>query len=117
MLSLARTIVKPTGSLAKLSARSMSATASSTPLLVSPKDVRGGVQNTVFLDASWHMPGSPRNAREEYKQRHIPGARYLDLDEVASQNELGLKHMLPGSSHFAKAMGECSNNDGELELI
>jgi hypothetical protein len=91
-----------TSYISKLSIRSMSA-AVATPLLVSPNDLS---HETVFVDASWHMPGSPRNAREEYKQKHIAGARYLDLDEVSSEHELGLKHMMPSPATFAQAMGE-----------
>ncbi|OBZ78842.1 3-mercaptopyruvate sulfurtransferase [Grifola frondosa] len=56
-----------------------------------------------FLDASWHMPNAPRNARKEFVEKHIPGARFLDLDEVASPSELGLKHMMPSPEVFAKA--------------
>jgi len=51
------------------------------------------------------MPNSPRNARNEFLQKRIPGAQYLDLDEVASTHELGLKHMMPDGETFAKACG------------
>ena len=30
------------------------------------------------LDASWFMPGSGRDAKAEYDEGHIPGARFLD---------------------------------------
>jgi hypothetical protein len=90
-------------------------TSAAAPLLVSPKDLSNDV---VFIDASWHMPGSPRNAVEEYKQKHIAGARYLDLDVVASENERGLKHMMPTSRVFARAMGKSSSDSDErCELI
>ena len=37
--------------------------------------------------------------------RRIPGAQFLDLDEVASPNELGLKHMMPSPEQFKEACG------------
>jgi thiosulfate/3-mercaptopyruvate sulfurtransferase len=56
-----------------------------------------------ILDASWYMPNSPRNPADEYLSKRIPGAQYLDLDEVASPHELGLKHMMPKERLFAEA--------------
>ncbi|KAI0067874.1 thiosulfate sulfurtransferase, partial [Artomyces pyxidatus] len=50
------------------------------------------------------MPNSPRNARQEFLAKRIPGAHYLDLDEVASPSELGLKHMMPSGEVFARAL-------------
>ncbi|CAG7851510.1 SubName: Full=Related to 3-mercaptopyruvate sulfurtransferase {ECO:0000313/EMBL:CCA75166.1} [Serendipita indica DSM 11827] len=62
--------------------------------------------STKFLDATWFMPNSPRNAKQEFVKRHIPGAQFFDLDEVASPNELGLKHMMPSPQQFKEA---CDN--------
>ena len=78
-----------------------------TPLVLSPSDVSQVAQSAkvAFLDASWHMPNSPRNARRDFLSKHIPGARYLDLDEVASPHELGLKHMMPSGEVFAAYCG------------
>lgn len=55
------------------------------------------------------MPNVPRDARQEFVQKHIPGARYLDLDEVATPHEMGLKHMMPPSEVFAEYCGMCSS--------
>ncbi|KAG8826700.1 hypothetical protein FRC19_008155 [Serendipita sp. 401] len=59
--------------------------------------------STKFLDTTWFMPNSPRNARQEFEKARIRGAKYFDLDEVASPNELGLKHMMPSSEQFKEA--------------
>ena len=79
------------------------------PFLVTPKALHGllasGSANVNILDASWFMPNSPRNGSKEFIERHIPGARYLDLDEVAAPNELGLKHMMPSAQVFSDALG------------
>ncbi|KIY63678.1 Rhodanese-like protein [Cylindrobasidium torrendii FP15055 ss-10] len=55
------------------------------------------------LDASWFMPNSPRDPKAEFLAKHLPGAQRLDLDEVASTHELGLKHMMPSGKVFADA--------------
>jgi len=80
---------------------------SKAPLLISPKKLHElkSSSNLSLLDASWHMPNSPRNAQAEFLAKRIPGARYLDLDKVASPNELGLKHMTPSDQTFASALG------------
>ena len=57
----------------------------------------------VVVDASWHMPASGRNGRDEYLQAHIPGARFLDIDEV-SDRSAALPHMLPSAAEFGAAM-------------
>ncbi|KAG6832207.1 hypothetical protein H0H92_004172 [Tricholoma furcatifolium] len=84
--------------------RSMSTGATS--LLLSPQEalsIAGNSQNVSFLDASWFMPNSPRQPRQEFIAKRIPGAQFLDLDEVASPHELGLKHMMPEERAFADA--------------
>ncbi|KAI0005482.1 thiosulfate sulfurtransferase [Russula compacta] len=76
------------------------------PLLLTPKalqDLRSSA-NVNVLDASWFMPNSPRNASKEYTEKRIPGARYLDLDEVAAPSELGLRHMMPSVQVFSDAL-------------
>ena len=40
------------------------------------------------------MPASGRSGRDEYLEAHIPGARFLDIDEVADQSNPA-PHMLP----------------------
>ncbi|KAL5518591.1 hypothetical protein ACEPAH_274 [Sanghuangporus vaninii] len=79
------------------------------PFLLTPSEFESAVasahagKKVVTLDASWHMPNSPRRGDEEFKAKHLPGARFLDLDAVASPHELGLKHMMPSPEQFAKA--------------
>lgn len=61
--------------------------------------------STRILDVTWFMPNSPRNAKEEFGRLRIPGAKYLDLDEVAAPSDMGLKHMMPSSEQFRDACG------------
>jgi thiosulfate/3-mercaptopyruvate sulfurtransferase len=54
----------------------------------------------VIVDATWFMPGTPRDARAEHAERHIPGAVFFDIDEI-SDHAIPLPHMLPPPSDFA----------------
>ncbi|GJE85936.1 thiosulfate sulfurtransferase [Phanerochaete sordida] len=82
----------------------MSSFGDNCPLVITPRQLTDLDHSKLsILDASWHMPNSPRKAREEFLQKHIQGAQYLDLDEVASEHELGLKHMMPSPEKFAQA--------------
>ncbi|KAK1229378.1 hypothetical protein PQX77_007555 [Marasmius sp. AFHP31] len=76
------------------------------PYLISPSQLQElfkAGKDVTILDATWFMPNSPRNPREEFLGKHIPKAQFFDLDEVASPNPLGLKHMLPSEETFAAA--------------
>jgi thiosulfate/3-mercaptopyruvate sulfurtransferase len=62
-----------------------------------------GEPDLVVIDSSWFMPASGRRGREEYLESHIPGARFLDIDEV-SDRQNPVPHMLPSAEEFARAM-------------
>jgi thiosulfate/3-mercaptopyruvate sulfurtransferase len=62
-----------------------------------------GEPDLVVVDSSWHMPASGRSGREEYRAAHIPGARFLDIDEVSDRSNPA-PHMLPSASEFGAAM-------------
>ena len=53
-------------------------------LATSPDSIR-------CVDASWHLAGK-RNAKEEFKEGHLPGAVYFDIDGIADQ-AVSLPHM------------------------
>jgi len=64
------------------------------------------------VDATWHMPSENRDAYDEYRAAHIPGAVYFDIDEIAD-TECGLPHMLPSPTLFssrARKLGLGSGN-------
>ncbi|MDR3506488.1 MAG: 3-mercaptopyruvate sulfurtransferase [Caulobacteraceae bacterium] len=54
----------------------------------------------VLIDATWFMPGTERDARAEHARQHIPGALFLDIDEVSDHSN-PLPHMLPEPHDFA----------------
>lgn len=57
----------------------------------------------VVIDSSWHMPATGRNGRAEYLKAHIPGARFLDIDELSDRSNPA-PHMLPSAESFGAAM-------------
>jgi thiosulfate/3-mercaptopyruvate sulfurtransferase len=62
-----------------------------------------GEPDLVAVDCSWHMPASGRSGRNEYLAAHIPGARFLDIDQV-SDTAAASPHMLPSGEVFGAAM-------------
>jgi thiosulfate/3-mercaptopyruvate sulfurtransferase len=62
-----------------------------------------GEPDLVLVDASWHMAASERSGRAEYLAAHIPGARFLDIDEVSDRSS-PVPHALPSAGEFGAAM-------------
>jgi thiosulfate/3-mercaptopyruvate sulfurtransferase len=55
--------------------------------------------NLVLLDGSFKLPGATPTAAEDYASRHIPKARFFDIDDIADHDTL-LPHMLPTAEAF-----------------
>jgi len=70
------------------------------------------------VDATWYLPnspfaapaGSPGAEAEHVEGPRIPGARFFDVDAVASPHPGGVPHMLPDEATFAKAMASLGIN-------
>ena len=62
-----------------------------------------GETDLVIVDSSWHMPASGRNGRDDYLAAHIPGARFLDIDEISDTSNPA-PHMLPSAADFGATM-------------
>jgi thiosulfate/3-mercaptopyruvate sulfurtransferase len=61
-----------------------------------------GDADVVPVDCSFFMPGG-RDARAEFLDAHIPGARFLDIDAVCDTSNPA-PHMLPHRDQFGAAM-------------
>jgi thiosulfate/3-mercaptopyruvate sulfurtransferase len=75
-----------------------------------------GEPDLVVVDSSWHMPASGRSARDEYLASHIPGARFLDIDEV-SDRQNPAPHMLPSAEAFGRAMERLGINRDDRIVV
>jgi thiosulfate/3-mercaptopyruvate sulfurtransferase len=69
-----------------------------------------------ILDASMYMPGSDRNAKAEYAEGHIPGARFFDIDEI-SDSRSDLPHMAPPIEKFMSRMRAMGVGDGHQVVV
>ena len=63
------------------------------------------------VDASRPLTTEDRDARAAYEARHIPGAVFFDIDEIAD-SENPLPHMLPSPEKFASLVGRLGLGDG-----
>jgi thiosulfate/3-mercaptopyruvate sulfurtransferase len=68
------------------------------------------------LDASWHMPAAGRDAYAEYRESHIPGARFFDIDDI-SDEQSDLPHMAPPVEKFISRMRGLGIGDGHRVII
>jgi thiosulfate/3-mercaptopyruvate sulfurtransferase len=75
-----------------------------------------GEPGLTIVDASWFMPASGRNGREEYLRAHIPGARFLDIDAVRDSSNPA-PHMLPSADTFARAMEEIGISSDDRVVV
>jgi len=63
-----------------------------------------GKPDLAVLDITYYLPPEGKTGREEFRRAHIPGARFLDVDEAADPDS-DLPHMVPTPARFAKLMG------------
>lgn len=53
------------------------------PWLINPMQLdkfRKNQKSLIILDASWHLPQTHRDARQEFVEKHIPDAHFFDLN-------------------------------------
>jgi thiosulfate/3-mercaptopyruvate sulfurtransferase len=68
------------------------------------------------IDATWYLPTLQRDARAEFREAHVPGAVYFDIDAIADR-ETGLPHMLPDATTFGEAVGALGIGDGDRIVV
>jgi thiosulfate/3-mercaptopyruvate sulfurtransferase len=72
---------------------------------------RLGAPDIKVADATWFLPTMGRDARQEYRDAHMPGAVYLDIDDIADK-ENSLPHMLPEPAKFSSRVRKLGLGDG-----
>jgi thiosulfate/3-mercaptopyruvate sulfurtransferase len=75
-----------------------------------------GASDLRIVDATHFLPASGRDARREYQTEHIPGAVFLDLDEIADANHPA-PGMLPPAHKFASRMQSLGLGDGNRFVV
>ena len=69
-----------------------------------------------IIDGTWHMPTSGLNAFEIFKEKHIPNAVFIDLEEISNQNS-NLPHMMPDNDYFSKKISSLGINNNDHLVI
>jgi thiosulfate/3-mercaptopyruvate sulfurtransferase len=68
------------------------------------------------VDGSFTLPGVTPTAREHYRQRHLPGAVFFDIDEIADEKS-DLPHMLPSPEKFSARVRKLGIGDGNRIVV
>lgn len=69
-----------------------------------------------IVDATKHLPEAGRNARAEYEDGHIPGAVFLDLEDLADP-AAPVENTLPSAERFASRMQALGLGDGSRIVL
>ncbi len=64
-----------------------------------------------IVDATFFLPHHGRDARAEFAQRHIPGAVFFDIDDIADDTT-PLPHMAPAAPKFSAKVRRLGLGDG-----
>jgi thiosulfate/3-mercaptopyruvate sulfurtransferase len=75
-----------------------------------------GASDLRVVDASMFLPEHHRDARAEFEAGHIPGAIFLDLDELRDLDS-DLPAMLPSAEKFASRMQSLGLGDGSRIVL
>lgn len=75
------------------------------PPIVDADWLRTHLDDVVVCDVRWYLDG--RSGRAAYETGHLPGARFLDLEDVLAgpASATGGRHPLPSPEHFARGLG------------
>ena len=83
--------------------------------LVSTGWLNKNLENVKIFDASWHLPGTSRNALKEYKENHIKNSTFFDIDKNSNQKS-NLPHMLPEKKEWEKILSTSGINNFDHDL-
>lgn len=75
-----------------------------------------GARDLRVIDSTAFLPGDGRDARSEYEAGHIPGAVFLDLEDVSDTTNPA-PHMLPPPHKFASRMQSLGLGDGNRFVV
>ena len=85
--------------------------------LVSAQWVHEHFDHIGLVDASWFMPTSGVNAKEEWQKERIPGAIFFDFDNTIKDKNSSLPHMLPTPSVFEQEVGHLGISEKDTVIV
>ena len=68
------------------------------------------------IDGSWYLANMNRDAKAEYQAAHVPGARFVDIDDM-SDSRSELPHMAPPVEKFISRMRALGIGDGHQVVV
>ena len=95
-------------------ARSESAASPSFPVIVTADWLRAHADEVILADVRWYLDG--RSGRQAYRDGHLPGAVFVDVDTdlAAPPSPAGGRHPLPDPADFAAALSRLGIGDGSV---
>ena len=75
-----------------------------------------GAPGLVVMDATWAMPDEPKPGYDHYREAHIPGALFFDIEDL-SDTSSPHPHMLPPPEKFASRMKKMGVGDGMKVIV
>ena len=75
-----------------------------------------GSSDLRIVDASKHLPDTGRNARAEHVAAHIPGAIFMDLEELVDASA-PIENTLPSAAQFASRIQALGLGDGSRIVL
>ncbi|WP_338444973.1 sulfurtransferase [Pelagerythrobacter marensis] len=85
-------------------------------ILVSTGWLAENLGTVTVLDASKHLPAAGRDARAEFAQGHIPGARFLDLATLQDETS-PVPAAVPRAGQFAERLAALGIEDGSRVVL
>ncbi|MEO1315599.1 MAG: 3-mercaptopyruvate sulfurtransferase [Pseudomonadota bacterium] len=77
---------------------------------------RLGAPDVRVLDGSYYLPTEDRDAPALYRDAHIPGARFFDIDDIAD-GKSELPHMAPPVEKFVSRVRAMGIGDGHRVVV
>ncbi len=79
-----------------------------TKAIISPQEIsalqrKNGEDRIIFIDSSFYLPNSGKDAKEIYETSHIKDSLFFDIKSIKDHTS-PLPHMLPARDVFEKAM-------------
>lgn len=72
---------------------------------------RKSQKSVIILDASWHLPGGERNAKQEFVDKHIIDAHFLDLNEFHDQSNPKPNTLIQDEALISEKLGKLGIRD------
>src|SRR5438477_595610 len=70
----------------------------------------------VVFDCSWYLPETGKQAIDDFRREHIPGARFIDLS-AASDPDSPYANMLPSAERWSAEMGRLGISNETIVIV